>query len=208
MGTGTCRIAGCPMTPLTDDQYAEAVRLCAAVVDAAESRDGGPTVAGSALARLRALLSTPDVPESGAEDLAGRVARVKWARTPGALPWDSISSGRQEVHAGIATEWLAALRAAGLAVVELPAAGVQHQITGAAYGTGWAVDVPSPDGRGPDCTAQHVPGFHEDAIVLSGELRNAWWGSTADARRDAARILAACDELDRLRAEHSGGDPQ
>ncbi|MGH3598884.1 MAG: hypothetical protein ACRDRO_04170 [Pseudonocardiaceae bacterium] len=34
------------------------------------------------------------------------------------------------------------------------------------------------------------------------------WRSPAHARRDAARILAACNAVDRLRAEHQGGEPR
>ena len=44
------------MPDLTDIQYREAVDLCRRVVDAADSDDGGPTVAGSVLGTLFALL--------------------------------------------------------------------------------------------------------------------------------------------------------
>lgn len=50
------------MRELTDDQYRDAVDLCRRVVTAATSDDGAPTVAGSFLGELRALLTSATLP--------------------------------------------------------------------------------------------------------------------------------------------------
>lgn len=77
---------------LTDAEYVKAVSLCRAVVEAATSDDGGPTVAGSFLGRLRDLLpARPEGPRgnyaAGITPQEGRPATsVELSGQSGAVP--------------------------------------------------------------------------------------------------------------------------
>lgn len=145
-------------------------------------------------------------PEPGTQDLAEKVAQVWRDSHPDWKPWVRCSPNYREDLREIAGEFLDAIRAAGLAVVELPGTVVGSRYTHSATGAPiFEIGAPSPDGRGWEITGQYVPGLPGDRVTVEGGIG---WSSTDRARLDALRILAACDAVERLRAEHRGGDPR
>lgn len=129
-------------------------------------------------------------PEPGAQDLAEKAARA-WHEHVAHVPWEQMT-GKDRLIA-LAERRLRAFRAAGLAVVELPATVLREQRVNS---IGLEIEVPTPGERSWEVTGLHFPGYDDDRVGIGQQ----GWRSLDDARRDAARILAACDAVDRLRA--------
>ena len=147
-----------------------------------------------------------EIDTSGSRDFAERLARARWGTRMAQMTgtsWDQLPGKTREAELLAAEGMIGLIEAAGLAVVELPEATVSSTSTVAPSGAPiFEVDVSSPDGRGWEITGQHIPGYTEDRVAIEGAI---FWSDVDRARRDACRILAACDAVDRLRAEHSGG---
>ena len=141
---------------------------------------------------------TAPVPSTGTQDLAEKVARAWQDSLAGPDPrFDDLDGEAQRYLIALAEEWITAARAAGLAVVELPEAVLREERVN---GIGLEVEVPTPGERSWEVTGLHFPGYDDDRVGIGQQ----GWRSITDARRDAARILATCDAVERLRAEHQG----
>lgn len=175
---------------LSDAEYAEAVHLCRSVVDAATSNDGGPTVAGSFLGKLRGLLGRTAAPEPGTQDLAEKVARSLHERLGSYTPWEELHPAERGRLCLRAAESLLNVEKAGLTVVELPEP------------DSWDGGT-DPRWQSSDDGADVIA-----AAALSGRLlveleRGLQVLTPGEAHDLAARILAAVSW-----AEYQGGDPR
>lgn len=151
-----------------------------------------------------------------AEGLAEKVARTRHAMTFQAKfgwpAWNEAPARYRSEAVRHAEEQLAAMEAAGLAVVELPKpVPLEERING----TGIPVAVPAP---GWDVTGCYFPGSDESTV----ELHDLFWLNLDRAERDALRLLSAVAAVRQLRAdhdstqdsttateaEHHGGDPR
>jgi hypothetical protein len=146
-------------------------------------------------------MTTPE--PTAAESLAEKVARTWYATSPvSAEMWPTFDAAPAIVKDGLLAEarrMLAAIQAAGVAVVELPE--VQPR-EGLINGIGIQIEVLAQDGRGWEVTGCHFPGFEEDHVTI-GDLG---WRDLDRVERDAGRLLAAVAEIRRMRAEHQGGE--
>lgn len=133
---------------------------------------------------------TAPVPSTGTQDLAERVAAARQQiahEGTGYIPaWDGLAPHEQKMAVLDAANWMKAIQAAGLVVVELPG----PDPDAAAHPT-WL------DGDGRSWHAQ--PG---GVVNDYGDLCDV-----DEIRRTAAALLAACDAVERLRAEHGGEKP-
>jgi len=107
----------------------------------------------------------------------------------------------REERRKLAERIVSALRGAGVVVATPPEPVISSGYLVAGIPI-FEVKVPSPDGRGQSVTGRHVPGCQEDRVSMDTTV---WWDLDR-ARADALRVLAACDAVKRLRAEHSGGE--
>lgn len=136
-------------------------------------------------------MSVPEV----TPDLSERAARVWWERATGE-PWSPEAAESQDWQRLVVTarEWVSTMRAAGLAVVELPGP------------DGWvdAVDSNGEDARTPCWRTSWGTAWIEGVETPVWELRE-----DLDAiRSDALKMLAAVAACERFRAQRPGGDPR
>lgn len=126
---------------------------------------------------------TAPEPSTGTQDLAEKVARMWWERATGKT-WspDVADQGPSQQLVVTAYEWIDTMRAAGLAVVELP----EPDPDAPAHPT-WR------DGCGNPWHAQPDGVIDEFGLLVR---------DVEKLRRTAATLLAACDAVERLRAEH------
>lgn len=134
-------------------------------------------------------MSTPERTES----LAEKVAWARWSAIS-FLSWEA-SNGKERMVAE-AQEWLDAIQAAGLAVVELPEP--DHQF-------------PCDDFKGPGAMAPQweLPSMERLTAFDDGVEDDAGLVEDLETLRvSALKTLAAVAASERMRAERQGGDPR
>lgn len=138
-------------------------------------------------------MTTPE-PSTGIQNLAEKVARSYWERARAGVSWDQLPERFRDASVARTVEYLAAIQAAGLAVVELPEPDRR---------------ILCEDFQGRDATAPQweMPDGERLTVFTDGVEDDAGLIEDLDRLRvPALKMLAAAAHCERYRAEHQGGE--